>query len=212
MAFFGLPFVSSKDSIHACNAALRIREIIKVTNAKRVAQGKKVFEMGIGINTGMVLSGNIGNAKRMDYCCIGAPVNITTHTEELTKYYGVQILITEHTLLETGEIFLTREIESILLKDQESSVRIYELVGKKNDAIDFNQRESIRLYEAALSLYRRQEFATAAELFSQAIKSTNDGPSKALLERAKYYDQNPPGDNWKADFDTAAKETIFNTF
>jgi adenylate cyclase len=105
-----VPFVSPEDSQHACNAALRIMESLESFNKERVSEGLMPIKMGIGINTGETLSGNIGSEKRMEFSHIGDAVNLASRTEGLTKYYGVEILITEFTYQETVG-FLVREID-----------------------------------------------------------------------------------------------------
>ncbi|KAH6566784.1 hypothetical protein BASA62_006491 [Batrachochytrium salamandrivorans] len=105
MAVFGVPFSGPEDAVHACNTALRMRDLLVLSNKERSAQGKTTIKIGIGINTGMVLSGNIGSTKRMEFSCIGDAVNLASRTKGLTKFYGVTILVTEFSLQETGDAF-----------------------------------------------------------------------------------------------------------
>ncbi|KAJ3373471.1 hypothetical protein HDU91_000086 [Kappamyces sp. JEL0680] len=194
MAVFGVPFASPEDAIHACNTALKMRDALVVTNQARVEAGKCVIKIGIGVNTGMVtiglahnqvLSGNIGSIKRMEFSCIGDAVNLASRTEGLTKFYGIQILITEFTLEETGDLFLTREVDSVTVTGKKTCVKMFELLGRKGDNLDLDVLEGVRQYTIGLSLYKKREFESAMECFSLAIEHANDGPSKVLLERCK---------------------------
>ncbi|KAJ3081280.1 hypothetical protein HK102_002460, partial [Quaeritorhiza haematococci] len=131
MAVFGVPFVSPDDSLHACNAALRMKAALAISNERRIAAGQAPLKIGVGINTGMVLSGNIGSVKRMEFSCIGDAVNLASRVEGLTKFYQVTILITEHTRSEIGDAFWTREIDRVVVTGKSKPVVLYELLGRK---------------------------------------------------------------------------------
>ena len=200
MAVFGVPFASPDDAIHACNAALRMRDALVITNKTRAEQGKSPIKIGIGVNTGMVLSGNIGSVKRMEFSCIGDAVNLASRTEGLTKFYGIQILVTEFTLAETGDNFITREVDSVVVTGKKSTVRMYELLGRKGDTLEFDISEGIRLYSMGLDLYHKKEFTHAADLFHSAVETTGDGPSKTLHDRCLKYLEYPPPDDWNGAY------------
>ncbi|TPX70559.1 hypothetical protein SpCBS45565_g01698 [Spizellomyces sp. 'palustris'] len=196
MAVFGVPFVSAEDGIHACNAALRMRDCLVILNEGRLATGKRPIKIGIGINTGMVLSGNIGSIKRMEFSCIGDSVNLASRTEGLTKAYNVTILVTENTLRETGDAFLTRHIDTVIVTGKSTKVDIFELLGRKGDILADEVVRAQELYATALSLYRQRNFAEAADLFAKAIEIADDGPSKTLLARCNMYIEHPPNEDW----------------
>jgi hypothetical protein len=141
----------------------------------------------------------------MEFSCIGDSVNLASRTEGLTKYYGVTILITENTLVDLGDSFVTREIESVVVTGKENSVKVYELIAKNGDQLEYKIQETMRLYAAGLEFYRRQEFSLAIDMFNDAINVSDDGPSKVLMARAKNYLENPPLIGWKADFVAVGK-------
>ncbi|KAH6584178.1 hypothetical protein BASA61_007619 [Batrachochytrium salamandrivorans] len=158
MAVFGVPFSGPEDAVHACNTALRMRDLLVLSNKERSAQGKTTIKIGIGINTGMVLSGNIGSTKRMEFSCIGDAVNLASRTEGLTKFYGVTILVTEFSLQETGDAFLVRELEPVIVTGRKTSVRMYELLGRKGDTLPESTRNTMDLYALAYSHYKQRQF------------------------------------------------------
>ena len=205
MAVFGVPFAHNDDAIHACNAALKMREALRIWNIERVSQSQQELSIGIGINTGMVLSGNIGSTKRMEFSCIGDSVNLASRTEGLTKFFKVTILITEHTLKDTNDEFITREIDRVIVTGKKTSVKMYELIGRKGDPIPINVKEALEYYEKGLELYRKREYQQACINFEKGILYGNDGASKVLLCRAKNYIQNPPDSNWNGDFIASEK-------
>ncbi|KAH6588911.1 hypothetical protein BASA50_008478 [Batrachochytrium salamandrivorans] len=196
MAVFGVPFSGPEDAVHACNTALRMRDLLVLSNKERSAQGKTTIKIGIGINTGMVLSGNIGSTKRMEFSCIGDAVNLASRTEGLTKFYGVTILVTEFSLQETGDAFLVRELEPVIVTGRKTSVRMYELLGRKGDTLPESIRNTMDLYALAYSHYKQRQFVEAADIFQQAIDSYEDGPSKILLTRCEQYMDKPPPPDW----------------
>ncbi|KAH6578111.1 hypothetical protein BASA60_003793 [Batrachochytrium salamandrivorans] len=196
MAVFGVPFSGPEDAVHACNTALRMRDLLVLSNKERSAQGKTTIKIGIGINTGMVLSGNIGSTKRMEFSCIGDAVNLASRTEGLTKFYGVTILVTEFSLQETGDAFLVRELEPVIVTGRKTSVRMYELLGRKGDTLPESTRNTMDLYALAYSHYKQRQFVEAADIFQQAIDSYEDGPSKILLTRCEQYMDKPPPPDW----------------
>lgn len=136
----------------------------------------------------------------MEFSCIGDAVNLASRVEGLTKFYGVQILITEFTLGDAGDCFLTREVDNVIVTGKKNSVKIYELLGRKDDKLDFDFEESVRIYGMGMNAYKKRNFDIAAETFQAAIDITGDGPSKVLLERCRKYMEHPPPEDWKGDY------------
>jgi adenylate cyclase len=135
----------------------------------------------------------------MEFSCIGDAVNLASRTEGLTKFYGITIMITEYTLRDTGDAFITREVESVIVTGKKTAVKMYELLGRKGDILDPQTQETVRLYTQGLEYYRRQDFHEAVEMFQSAVDVSDDGPAKVLLSRSKHYIQNPPND-WTTDY------------
>ncbi|MBZ5561353.1 MAG: PAS domain S-box protein [Acidobacteriia bacterium] len=95
LAVFGVPFAREDDALRAARAALEMRRELRAVNRERSRKGKMTVEMGIGITSGTVVSGNIGSERRMDYTVIGDPVNLAARLEGLTKEVQRRILINE---------------------------------------------------------------------------------------------------------------------
>ncbi|KAI8815296.1 hypothetical protein BJ742DRAFT_876179 [Cladochytrium replicatum] len=197
MAVFGVPFVSPEDSIHACNAALRMRDYLAISNEQRKINNQVSVKIGVGVNTGMVLSGNIGSTKRMEFSCIGDAVNLASRIEGLTKYYRTAILITEFTYEELGDLFWCREVDSVVVTGRSKGVTIYELQGKKADGpLPEKMIEANNLYADALRIYRQRDFDTASSMFKECVDMFNDGPSETMRLRCELFLSKPPSSTW----------------
>jgi hypothetical protein len=132
----------------------------------------------------------------MEFSCIGDNVNLASRVEGLSKQYNLQILITDNTLYETGDNFITREVDSVVVTGKSNKVTIYELLGRKGDVIPEDIMESVFLYQQGLTKYRKRLFSEAAELFQTAIDMSNDGPSITMLQRCEAFKESPPPPEW----------------
>lgn len=109
MAFFGAPVDSENHALNGLKASVAMISSMQELNAKWVASGEKPLQLGIGLNSGTVVVGNIGSEKRMDYTVIGRVVNIASRLEVLTKEYETPILIGSDTLKIAGTMALPED-------------------------------------------------------------------------------------------------------
>jgi adenylate cyclase len=185
MGVFGVPFVTPEDAVHACNTALRMVSDVKAWNMSREQSGLPIISIGVGINTGEVLSGNIGSEKRMEYSCIGDHVNLSSRVEGLTKQYGVTIMITEYTKAETAGCFQTRELDTVVPVGKKKPIVMYELVAKAGEVLPQKQAQQITLYEASLKKYYNANFEEAISGFQSVLALGKDKASDIMLERCR---------------------------
>lgn len=129
MAIFGAPILQKDHADKACTVALEMMNEIKRLNKECSADGQAPMNVGIGINTGEMTVGNIGSRKRFDYTVIGDEVNLGSRLEGLTKFFGVDIIVSGRTKDACiSENFLFRNLGSVKVKGKEKAVEVFQLL------------------------------------------------------------------------------------
>ena len=129
MAFWGAPVELENHALLACQCALEQASVLAQLNAGWKQEGKPELEIGIGINTGDMVVGNMGSSSRMDYTLMGDNVNLGARLEGTNKFYGTSIIISEYTYEHIRDSVVVRELDLIRVKGKEQPVKIYELLG-----------------------------------------------------------------------------------
>jgi adenylate cyclase len=190
MALFGVPLQRDDDAKRAVRAALRMVQALGTFNTNRARRGFKAIRIGIGINTGQVVSGNIGSEKQMDYTVIGDDVNTASRLEGLNKYYGTQILISDSTRQEIGDNFSLRLVDRVLVVGRTHPTPVYEVLGVQGVSLTTAQQNFAEGFE----LYLSRQFETAMDAFK--LGAQNDPLCRVFLSRCIHFLQNPPPDEW----------------
>ncbi len=129
MAAFGIPVGHDDDADRAVRTAIAMITELHAWNQVRVREGKLAVEIGIGLNSDQVVSGNIGSKKRMDYTIIGDGVNLAARLESACKQYGAHILISEFTYRALARhLPHAREVDIVVVKGKTQPVSIYEVM------------------------------------------------------------------------------------
>lgn len=129
MALFGAPIRRDNDPLHAVRCALEMQRQVGILNQERINQGQHPLSMGIGINTGAVVAGNIGSIHRMEYTVIGDTVNVASRLEGISR--SGDVLITEATYLQVKDSVRVTPIPPMLLKGKSEQINIYRVDGVK---------------------------------------------------------------------------------
>jgi adenylate cyclase len=130
MALWGAPVGQPDHAERACRCSLAMIRKLKELQAKWTAEGKYAIDIGIGINTGDMVVGNMGaEGKKMDYTVIGDNVNLGARLEGLTRKYNNHIIISEFTYEKVKHFVKVNELGSVTVKGKEKPVVIYDLVG-----------------------------------------------------------------------------------
>ncbi|QTA81132.1 Adenylate and guanylate cyclase catalytic domain-containing protein [Desulfonema limicola] len=200
MAFWGAPRIIEQHAVQACRAALLCNEKLKELNKKWSQAGKPVLNTRFGINTGVVLVGNIGCDTRMDYTIIGDHVNLASRLEGINKVYGTNIIISGNTAKLIKDVLAFRLLDFVAVAGKSEPTAIYELICEK-DKLDKETILFIKNYSFGIKHYKKREWAKALSLFEYAAKlRPDDKPSKLLHERCEQYAENPPPDDWTGVF------------
>jgi len=133
MALYGTPVPLTNSALSACKTALKMQDKLKELNQKWIREGKDPFNIGIGINTGKVIVGNLGSQQIFDYTAIGDSINLGARLESLTRQYETmnQIIISEFTLEKVKDMVDSKFIAEVNVKGKTQSVKIYELLSIK---------------------------------------------------------------------------------
>jgi adenylate cyclase len=195
MGFWGSPFPQDDHAIRACACALDMRARLEELNVQWMAEGRKKLAIGIGINTGEVLVGNMGSSRRFGWTVMGDNVNLASRLEGITKEYHVQCVVSESTYRATKDRYVFREIDRIKVMGKKLPVTIYELLDwGRNESL---YTERIVRFSEALTAYRRQQWGEAIELFTELRdKFPEDGPSETFIARSHDYREQPPEPHW----------------
>lgn len=204
MAVFNAPLAIPDHPRRACAAALRMASRLSGLNEDWGRLGYPGIEIGIGINTGEAVVGNMGAELRFDYTAIGDTVNLASRIEGMTKLYGAGIMISEHTHSYVKDDFLLREIDLVRVKGREKPILMYELMGP--DGGDESLQELKRTFERAVRLYRERRFEEARGLFEGLLERfPGDGPSALYIKRCAGYLKHPPPEDWDGCFVATSK-------
>jgi adenylate cyclase len=128
MAVFSAPNPTEDDALKATTAALEQQEKIAQIAAEWAAMGKQTFTVGMGLNTGEVVMGNLGSSERMNYTVIGDNVNTAARLYNVAK--GGQIIISESTYNEVKDHFIVRELQPVQVKGKVLPLRNFEILAR----------------------------------------------------------------------------------
>jgi adenylate cyclase len=192
-------FGMAEDAKNCARAALGMRRELRQLNQKWREEGRMGFGMGIGINHGEVIVGNIGSHERMDPTVIGDSANLASRIEGLTRIYGLDILVGATAAeLVRDEVYL-RSVARVQVKGKTKPVDIFTFIGARNEEVDPEFRKWLETYEEGLERFRARDFTEAKILFSRFLEFyPDDLLAKMYLDRSLEYEQAPPDEAWEA--------------
>jgi adenylate cyclase len=197
MAAFGIPLAHDDDEDRAVRAAVAMISELQTWNTEREAEGKLPVNIGIGLNTDIVVSGNIGSKKRMDYTVIGDGVNLAARLESACKQYSAKILISEFTQAKLRGIYRMREVDLVVVKGKTQPVSIYEVLDYHTSASFPNMMDVLGNFTEGLSRYRAGNWDTAIASFEKALSlNPKDKLTGTYIERCELMKAHPPEGEW----------------
>ena len=207
MAFWNAPLDDKDHAINAVRTALAMLKDLERFNNEIAADGIPPFGMGLGINTGSVVVGNMGSTQRFDYTCLGDSVNLAARLEGQSKPYGVRLVIGHNTNELVKDKFFTVELDYIAVKGKKDGVKIYTVIEEREELRSklFTERE---LHNKMLSYYRSRSWDQAIAM-CKTLTSSFGGQMKDYyqmwIERCQELKQNDPGPGWDSVYRATSK-------
>jgi adenylate cyclase len=206
VAFYGAPAPVLNQEKKSCETALAMQEALGDLRKKWESDGdwpEIVYSMlhRIGLNSGKMVTGNMGSEVRMNYTMMGDTVNLAARLESSAKQYGIYTFVGENVYEATKDDFMFRFIDFVQVKGKSIPVKVYELLSWKDEA-DLSAMELIKMFEEGLDHYFQQKWDDAINLFKMAeekeekFKTRNTNPSAVFIERCNLFKDNPPGKEW----------------
>jgi adenylate cyclase len=210
MAFWNAPLDDPLHAVDACDSALQMLEQVDALNRERAAEAAETktqfipIRMGIGINTGLCLVGNMGSDLRFQYTVMGDSVNLASRLEGQTAAHGVPLLIGSKTAEAVSDRFAVLQVDAILVKGKSDPEVIYTIIGRSDVGETAEFRSLQDLWTGLLNCYRGQDWSGANELIERCRSlggkfGLND-LVKLYEERISHYQVNPPPPDWDGIF------------
>ncbi|MDZ7260707.1 MAG: adenylate/guanylate cyclase domain-containing protein [candidate division KSB1 bacterium] len=205
MAVYGAPLYFKNHAEKACLTALDMVTELRNIQKQWSEKGWDYFQIGIGINTGEVIVGNLGSVQLFDYTVIGDEVNLAARLEGANKQYWTTIIISEATYNEVKDKALVRELDYVRVKGKATPVKIYEL-RSMNSLPAIEQDLLIDVYTKALQLYKNRHWYEALKEFRRVLRYfPSDGPSRVYTERCLTFIEHPPAEDWDGVYEFKTK-------
>jgi adenylate cyclase len=184
VAVFGAPLPQPDHPLRACRAALAMLAELAPVQARWARPELPPLDLGIGINTGSMIIGNMGSKQRFSYTVIGDEANLGARLEAANKDFQTRILISEATWERVKDEIAARELDVATLRGMARPVRVFEVVGTR--PLPSGEARRLEQFAAGLAAWRRERWAEAKALFEQVLAATpDDRPSQLYLERCR---------------------------
>ncbi len=217
MAFWNAPLDTKNHAMQSCRAALDMMTALDELNVERVAEQRangeeeSPIKIGIGINTGDCVVGNMGSDMRFDYTALADTVNIASRLEGQSKPLGINIVIGNNTAQEVINELAVIEIDYIRVKGKQEPERVFGVLGDENFTSEESFKNIEKLNSLMINAYRSQEWDLAMTALAKLSKTAED----ADIDMATYLDlytwrieefiENPPGANWDGVYVATSK-------
>ncbi|MFQ5823082.1 MAG: CHASE2 domain-containing protein [bacterium] len=205
MAIYGAPHYYKNHAEKACITALEMVGRLRNLQKKWSQNNQNFFQIGIGINSGKMIVGNLGSSQLFDYTVIGDEVNLGARLEGANKQYGTTIIISEFTYKAVKRKAIVRELDLVRVKGKKKPVRIYELRGM--GAIPSIEQDLIvDVYTQALKYYKERRWYQALTEFKRIFRYfPTDGPSRVYVKRCLDFIEQPPPESWDGVYEFTTK-------
>jgi len=215
MAFWNAPLDDNEHEANACDAALAMLAQAEVLNVelKREAEANggvyMPLRIGVGLNSGPCVVGNMGSDFRFNYSVLGDTVNLASRLESRTKDYRLSLVIGSRTAERAKERFAVMEIDLIQVKGKKQPETVFTVLGRAEVAEDPRCGELVDLNAQLLAIYRKQQWDEAKTLIARCRELANgfgvDGLYEMYLDRIEVYQADPPPADWNGVYEAESK-------
>ena len=210
MAFWNAPLDDKGHELNACEAAVDMLERVEELNQAREQEALEAgrpfipLNVGVGLNTGICVVGNMGSDLKFNYSVLGDSVNLASRLEGQSKEYGFPIIVGSKTALAVKDRFAILELDFIMVKGKKEPEVIYAIAGREDTAQSGRFQRLRNLTIEMLACYRSRDWVGALEAIERGRK-TDDAHSLELLynlyeARIRDYQDNPPPEDWNGAF------------
>jgi len=195
----GIMSIFTESPTDSLRAAIDMQQQINSYNKQRIQENREPIKVGMGMHTGSLIMGIIGDVKRMDAATISDSVNTASRIENLTKYYGTSILLSGVTLeqITAPEAFHFRYLGQVQVKGKQNAVKIYECFDGEIPEMKNLKLATLPLFEEGIQHYFNQSFTQAAMAFDAVLKQNpKDNTAQLFLEKAGRLITSGVDDDW----------------
>jgi adenylate cyclase len=216
VAFYGAPAPVEDHEYWACLTAVKMQDRLAELREKWQGEGDRWPEIvhhmqnRIGINTGPMVTGNMGSAMRMNYTMMGDTVNLAARLEASAKQYGIYIQVAEESYKACKDKFIWRDLDFVIVMGKTEPAQVFELVAEIGN-IPAGYDKLLPAYDEALKLYRNQEWAKAIDAFKASdeledmFPGRKTNPSRIYIPRCEHYKDNSPSEDWDGSWALTSK-------
>lgn len=188
---------TAHDAEQAVRTALAMLESLRKLNEQWQSRGLPQWVIGVGINQGEAIAGNIGSNEKMDLTVIGDAVNTASRLEGLTKKYHVPLLIGPTVAAQVKEHFYLQSVDRAAAKGKTNALDLYTVLGDKTQPLSKEWLSYLECYEEGVRLFRLKNFTEALEMFESLLPyRPNDYLANLYVGRCKEYIAHPPEEGW----------------
>ena len=195
MAGFGIPVANEDDEDRGVRAGINMIKRLWEWNEIREKEGKMPVDMGLGLNTDKVVSGNIGSSKRMDYTMIGDGVNLAARLESACKAYSARILISDYTYKKLKGTYQIRYIDDVVVKGKTEPVGVREVLDYHTTETFPNLMDTVNHFNEGRISFKAGSWDKSIRSFKECLKANPaDKLSKTYIERCEIMKKENPKD------------------
>ena len=206
VAFYGAPVTVEEHELLACKTALAMEKKIVELREKWSHEDDKPdlvhhLRHRVGLNSGPMVTGNMGSEMRMNYTMMGDTVNVAARLESSAKLYGVYIHVAENTYKKVKDEFEWRTLDYVRVKGKKVPVHVYELLSEKGQ-LDDDTAKMLMIFHEGLELYNAQKWNDALKKFEESATLEDEfptrptTPSKVYIFRCNHFIENLPEKDW----------------